>query len=267
MVGNVYFELTEEFNAAGPTVLLASGQAVVYHRIAIMSKDGDWVVRETPDACRRVLEVLGCRGARYRPSAPLDVRWLAGGWSSHFEFFDERKRRIRCDFFSRPPRLPRAVIDGLFERGRGHPLAVVDVEPLILMKQTQRAKDYAVIGELSRLLPPERELALTTDPDRVLELAPRFGSAMDRPAVLAALAGERDPVVVALAREADRLQAEDRRRLRVYEDAAAEYLGRLRQDGLTEKPLAEAQERAVRLAESCLPRHPLPEDEADAAAQ
>ena len=200
-MGNVYFELTEEFNAVGPTVLLASGQAVVYHRIAIMSKDGDWVVRETTDACRRVLEVLGRKGARYRPSAPLDARWLAGGWSSHFEFFDERQRRIRCDFFSRPPRLAGAVIDGLFERSVGRPLAVMDVEPLILMKRTQRAKDYAVIGELSRLLPPERELALTTDPDRVLELAPRFGSAMDRPAVRAALDGERDPVVVALARE------------------------------------------------------------------
>ena len=40
-MGNVYFALTEEFNAAGPTVLLGSGQAVVYHRIAIMSQDGD----------------------------------------------------------------------------------------------------------------------------------------------------------------------------------------------------------------------------------
>ena len=44
------------------------------------------------------------------------------------------------------------------------PLIAVDPESLILMKQTQRAKDYPVIGELARLLPPEREVELTTDP-------------------------------------------------------------------------------------------------------
>lgn len=38
-VGNVYFELTEAFNARAPTVALASGQAVVYYRVAIISKD------------------------------------------------------------------------------------------------------------------------------------------------------------------------------------------------------------------------------------
>jgi hypothetical protein len=48
-VGNIYFELTEAFNAREVTVALASGQAVVYYRIATMSKDGDWIVRETPD--------------------------------------------------------------------------------------------------------------------------------------------------------------------------------------------------------------------------
>jgi hypothetical protein len=56
--GNVYFELTRAFNAAGPMVALASGQAVVYYRVAIMSKDGDWVIRETHEACARVLGIL-----------------------------------------------------------------------------------------------------------------------------------------------------------------------------------------------------------------
>lgn len=46
MSGNVYFELTRAFNAAGPIAALASGQAVVYYRIAIMSKDGDRVIRD-----------------------------------------------------------------------------------------------------------------------------------------------------------------------------------------------------------------------------
>ncbi|MPZ21482.1 MAG: hypothetical protein GEV06_26870 [Luteitalea sp.] len=102
---NVYFDLTKEFNAHEQVAVLTSGQAVVFYRAAIMSKDGDWIVRETETACAHVLSVLGQHRAQYRPGAPLDVRWLAGGWSSHFEFRDTRGRRIRCDFLSRPPRV------------------------------------------------------------------------------------------------------------------------------------------------------------------
>jgi hypothetical protein len=69
---NIYFELTEEFNATASNVALASGQAVVHYRIAIMSKDGDWVIREASDACDAVLTKLEARGARYRPAAPLE---------------------------------------------------------------------------------------------------------------------------------------------------------------------------------------------------
>jgi hypothetical protein len=173
---NIYFDLTEELNAEGPIAVLASGQAVVHYRLALMSKDGDWILRETPDACRRALAVLEKYGARYRPGAPLDVRWLSEGWSSHFEFSDPQERRIRCDFVSRPPRVSLEEVAALFLPSREpDPMLVVGVEPLIRMKQTQRAKDYPVIGELARLLPPEREVELTTDPDRVLALAPVYG--------------------------------------------------------------------------------------------
>lgn len=80
----------------------------------MMSKNGDWILRDTEAACQRVREVLAARGARYRMGAPLDRRWLAGGWSSHFEFFDARGRRVRCDFFSRPPRLAPGTLTALF---------------------------------------------------------------------------------------------------------------------------------------------------------
>ena len=56
-MANVYFELTREFNRDGPVAVLASGQAVVFYRIAILSKDGDWIIRESPDACDRVRAV------------------------------------------------------------------------------------------------------------------------------------------------------------------------------------------------------------------
>lgn len=252
-VENIYFALTEAFNKEAPTVALASGQAVVFYRIAIMSKDGDWVIRETPDACERVLRELEARGARYRLGAPLDVRWLAGGWSSHFEFFDEKQRRIRCDFVSRPPRVLPASLASLFHDASGNRLVAVDAESLILMKQTQRAKDYAVIAELAALLPPEREIELTTDPDRVLALA-AAGASSRRPAVVAALSGAgRRAVVTALAEETDELQQQDAARLDAYEKAARPYLAECRAVRLAELPLREAHARLCEIAERRLP--------------
>ena len=253
-MGNVYFELTEAFNAEQPVVALASGQAVVFYRIAIMSKDGDWVLHETADACARVLAVLEARGARYRPSAPLDVRWLGGGWSSHFEFFDDRRRRIRCDFVSRPPRVPGAALARLFESASGDRLVCVDVESLILMKQTQRAKDYAAFGPLAALLPPEREIELTTDPDRVLALAPSAGAGSTRTAVRAARSGAgRRAVVIALAEEADELQQRDRRRMARYQSAAEPYLAECRALGVPGLPIREAHEKMCEAASRLLP--------------
>ena len=255
---NVYFDLTREFNRLGPVAILASGQAVVYYRLAIMSKDGDWIVRDTTAACGHVLSVLSAHGARYRPSAPLDARWLRGGWSSHFEFLDAAGRRLRCDFVSRPPRISPAAREAAFHQATGDDLRVVDRETLIRLKQTGRAKDYAVIGELARQFPPHEEIAWTTDVDRILALAPAVGGASSRPSVRTAFNGEgRTAVVSALAQEIDELQQADRQRLAVYERAAERYLAEFRRMGLNRFPLARAHEKACRLAEALLPKRPM----------
>ncbi len=257
-MGNIYFELTEEFNAKGLDVVLTSGQAVVYYRIAMMSKDGDWVLREDPAACSRILDVLAARKARYRPGAPLDVRWLSGGWSSHFQFEDAQARRVRCDFLSRPPRVDRSLLRRLFSQAGGtEKLLVLDLESLILTKKTQRQKDYSVIAELARLLPAERELLHTTDPDRILALAHRHGGTMDRLPVKTALkGGNREEVVVALAREANGQQELDRHRLEVYEAAGGTYLAEFHRKGIQDLPLVEAHQEAVALAARLLPEDP-----------
>jgi hypothetical protein len=263
---NVYFELTRAFNAHGAVAALASGQAVVHYRVAIMSKDGDWVLRESPEACARALEVLAERGASYRPGAPLDVRWLAGGWSSHFEFADERGRRVRCDFFSRPPRVELGAVERLFASA-SDTLLVVDLESLIRMKRTQRVKDYAVIGELAGRLPPAREIRLTTDPDRLLQLAPEYGRDVSRPAVRAALAGDRDALLVALAREQDRHQRLDRARLDAYASAAEPYVAAFARIAADARLLPAAHARVVALAERLLPRAVNVPGDADADAE
>lgn len=253
VVSNVYFDLTRAFNAHGPVAALSSGQAVVYYRVAIMSKDGDWVVRETDEACRRVLDVLAERGAWYRPGAPLDPRWLAGGWSSHFEYRDERGRRIRCDFFSRPPRVSADRVARLFETMRD-PLLVVDPESLVLMKQTQRAKDYAVIAELASGLPPDREMEVTTDVDRLLFLARQgHGAASTRGAAVAARSGDRDATLVALARETDHLMRRDRARVSAYSAAARPFVEAFAALPDDARLLPRAHARVRTLAESWLP--------------
>ncbi len=126
------------------------------------------------------------------------------------------------------------------------------------MKQTQRAKDYPVIGELARLLPPEREMELTTDPDRILTLAPLHGQRSRRPAVQAVLAGgSREAVVVELAREADRLQQVDRARLDRYKAASEAYLREFQAARIGDLDLQEAHRRLCDLAQRLLPNNPL----------
>jgi hypothetical protein len=68
---SIYLDLTRQFNAGAVRAILSSGQAVVLHRLAIMSKDGDWILREHAEDLRHVLAVLEQRRARYRFGAPL----------------------------------------------------------------------------------------------------------------------------------------------------------------------------------------------------
>jgi hypothetical protein len=146
---NVYVDLTNQFNNQHLRTILSSGQAVVLHRLAIMSKDGDWIVREDEETLEYILCVLNRNGARYRFGAPFDIRWLAGGWSSHFEFIKENMR-IRTDFVTRPPRIDPARLTRIWVEQENRIPPFVDCTDLAELKKTNREKDYAIIGELSR---------------------------------------------------------------------------------------------------------------------
>ena len=103
MQTNIYIQLTRAFNRGKVRAVICSGQAVVLHQLAIMSKDGDWIIREDEESLHHVMKVLSDFQARYRFGAPFDLRWMKGGWSSHFEFRSP-SLRVRTDFFTRPPR-------------------------------------------------------------------------------------------------------------------------------------------------------------------
>lgn len=224
---NPYLDLTGEFNVGRLRVLVSSGQAVVLHRLAIMSKDGDWVLREDYEAVSHVLGVLARHEARYRFGAPLDPRWLAGGWSSHFEFRRDALR-LRTDFVSRPPRISSRDLDRMWADAESDGSEVVGLEPLVMMKMTRREKDYAVIGELARSMGELRSQLLYSRSSRDLtrlaaEHADVLAEMIPRRPLLAQVAEGRDSLQQALDRERRSLIRADEERLARYQTAAQDW--------------------------------------------
>jgi hypothetical protein len=228
-MNNPYLELTAELNRGRLRALLSSGQAVVVHRLAIMSKDGDWILREEPEAVGHVLEVLSSQGARYRFGAPLDLRWLAGGWSSHFEFRREALR-LRTDFVSRPPRIAPDQLTRMWQDAEATGNDVVDVEPLAALKLTNREKDYAVVGELARLMTdPHSQLLYSRSSRDLIKLAEEHPAALaealrQRP-LLARIAEGREALEEALDRERRQLMHANEERLARYQAAVEAWAG------------------------------------------
>jgi hypothetical protein len=260
---NIYIELTRRFNAGRLRAILAGGQAVVLHRLAIMSKDGDWILREDEECLSHILSVLGECGARYRFGAPLDVRWLSGGWSSHFEFM-QGAFRVRTDFVTRPPRLDADALDQLWKASEKQNLPFVGLSELALLKQTNREKDYAVIGELARQMTDlDAQILYSRSARDLMRLASEQPEqvkafAKQRPALLAMEQG-REALEAALDAERRRLIHANEERLAGYMASAerwAEQWPRLIKE-LRTLPLAEAHRRMVECAQDWLPFRPV----------
>lgn len=259
---NPYLQLTEEFNRGRLRALLSSGQAVVFHRLAVMSKDGDWILREDGEATGHVLEVLSGHEGWYRFGAPLDPRWLAGGWSSHFEF-RRGSLRIRTDFVSRPPRIRPEWLASVWAGAESRGEAVVGPEPLAALKLTNREKDYAVVGELARLMTePRSQLLYSRSSRELIELAAAHPAelaevAVQRP-LLAQIGEGRERLDEALDRERRALMRANEERLARYLSTAGEWAARWSSlereiEGL---PLLEAHRVMIARAEGVLPFNP-----------
>jgi len=227
---NPYFELHKEFKAAGANVLMSSGQACVLFGIATFSKDGGWVVEERPDSCMNVLKILEKKKAFYRLGAPLDIRWLSKGLTSHFEYFTEDNFRMRVDFCSRPPRVK--DINAVWHNaGIRQDVNVVDVSTLIALKQTKRVRDYNIIGTLAEVLgfnQGEAALAIEYLQDydllkKAVDKWPDLAKTSKREAVKSIVQGKsRKDTVVALAVEQDeKIQADARRISEIKEKSKA----------------------------------------------
>lgn len=264
MVTSPYLDLTTAFNQDRLRAILSSGQAVVLYRLAVMSKDGDWIVREDQEALAHILGVLEDRGARYRFGAPLDLRWLRGGWSSHFEIRGEGNLRLRADFVSRPPRLSAEDLEELWRNPVELEVPVVGLEHLAELKKTNREKDYAVLGELARLMPnPRAQLLYSRSGRDLLELASRHPELVAelRPTrtLLALIPEGRDAVERALDEERRVLMRANEARLHLYEREASAWASGWTelQRTIAEQPLRQAHAVLVDAASRSLPETPL----------
>lgn len=259
---SIYLDLTRAFNRGRIRTVISSGQAVVLHRITMQSKDGDWLIREDQEACAHVLSELAARGAHYRFGAPLDPRWLAGGWSSHLEYA-EQGLRVRCDFVSRPPRLDAARLGSLWNSAAGD-TPVVGIDDLIELKKTDRERDYVIIGALAqRISDPLAELLASRSPTRLAALALAHPgllptAALTRPLLGQLAAADEDAIASLLDRERRDLMRLNRERLAAYQRAAEPWrqlwpsLG----PALAGQPLAEQHRIMSDEARRCLPTIP-----------
>jgi hypothetical protein len=206
-----------------------------------------------------VLEVLASRGSRYRFGAPLDVRWMTGGWSAHFES-RHANIRVRTDFCTRPPRVTPTERWALWREQEDPECPFVGARLLAEMKKTNREKDYVVIGELARVMPEARDRLLYSRSTRDL-----IRMATDQPALVEQLANRRpllarigdgrEALEAALDAERRLLIRANERRLQGYLDAAAAWAAAWpalsKQVGTL--PLREAHRYLVQRAETLLP--------------
>lgn len=224
---NVYLDLTREFNAGGLRAVICSGQAAALHRLAIASKDGAWILREDAGALDHVLGVLARHGARYRFGAPLDVHWMSGGWSAHFEF-RQGALRVRTDFLTRPPRVSAEELGRMWAEQAGQDVPFTDARILAEMKKTDREKDYPFIGELARRMQdPRDQLLYSRSADDLMELArrePALARALAEERPLLARIGEgRRKLAEAIQLEMLDLMEVNERRLAAYREAASDW--------------------------------------------
>jgi hypothetical protein len=258
----IYLELTREFNAGRLRTIICSGQAVVLLRLAIASKDGDWILREDQEALDHILAVLESRGAIYRFGAPLDLRWLRHGWSSHFEFRQDGLR-VRTDFFTRPPRVTATAVASLWREQEGRDPPFTGPRILLEIKKTAREKDWPFVGELARMLADPREQMLCSRSARDLlalhAANPRMASelSVERPALRAIDQGLGE-LRMALERERFAAMDADAKRLHAYiacQGAMQRQWPRI-QARTASLPLRQAHAVVVESAAQCLPMAP-----------
>lgn len=256
-----YERLVSRARRRGITCAITSGMACVEFGIAQTTNDCDLLC--VPDAASQLLDLLEelsfkNRLPEYRGhlTAPLDQRWIRGGWTSHF-FWDAPGSEAYLDIFGVVPRgsTPWEMeLEGFYACRN----------TVAEMKRTNRDRDWPYVTALGAQMieagDPRGWLHLF-DEDLLLALsraAPPPASLIQRRPVLAlAMTGD-SRLRPALHAESRLWHELDRARLAIYQNAVRPYMLAVKRARLpAAAPLAAQHETRVRCAEKHLPKRPL----------
>ena len=140
-----YEGLITAVRTRGGVCAITNGRACVQYEIAQSTKDCDVLCSvESLAAMLEVIRESNFRGAsggyRGHLTPPLDRRWLAGGWTAHFEWLVEGAKP-HLDVFAVAPR-------GSSDWSRGISGLLVGMHTVAEMKRTDRAKDWPFANAL-----------------------------------------------------------------------------------------------------------------------
>jgi len=258
---NFYEGLVARARSRGIPCAITSGMACVAFGVAQATKDCDLLC--APDLAGEFLKLLqesslGGQGPHYRGhlTAPLDSRWLRGGWTSHF-MWKVPDLEAYLDVFGVAPRgsVPwESDVAGFY----------AGLHTVAEMKRTNRERDWPFTTALGVKLLEAGDprgwlhlfnfevLVQTAEKLRCPETMVTL-----RPA-LALLTGPDERLELALKGEVEFWNRLDQLRLKVYERAVRPYLLAVKADVRSRNPSLEVQHE-VRLehAESVLPTSPL----------
>jgi hypothetical protein len=256
-----YEGLVTGVRARGGTCAIAGGMACVQYGVAPSTKDCD--VLCTVESLSILLDAiaessfLGARGSyRGHLTAPLDRRWLAGGWTSHFEW-QVPDAKPHLDVFGVAPRASTdwsQAISGL----------LAGMHTVAEMKRTDRGKDWPFASALgSRLIEAGDvngwlHIFEVETLEAMSEAVPLPDEIVSQRPVLQLLR-DRDPrLKQAVFGEMTFWQELDRHRLRLHEAAVRKYMLAVKRDPDADAPDLRAQHAVrIRHAEALLPHCPI----------
>ncbi len=264
LLDEFYHGLLRRLRRKGVPCAITGGLACVEFGVVEHTEDCDLVC--APAAAETLLAMLAVtkfqgRACHYRGalSAPLDKRWLAGGWTSHFFWGEKTGANPFLDVFGVPPR----VTGSWQRRTRG---LFADRQTVAEMKRTRRRKDWdqATMLGLQMLKAGQPEGWLHIFDAEVLR---QLGETIPCPARMQAqrpalrLMVAKDPRLErAVQTEVEFWSHLDRLRLMVYEAQGREYaLAVMKDRQAKDATLPEQHARRLEHAERLLPKHPLRE--------
>lgn len=256
-----YNEIVVQLKQQDILCAITGGLACVQFGVAHYTEDCDLIC--APNDANRLLTFLQQKtyaGATcvYRGlSAPLDERWLAGGYTAHFHWPSTIADKAFLDVFGIPPRLSSAwqiQMQGIF----AGPHTVAE------MKRTKRRRDWDQATALGLKMIEAGDqrgwlhlFDATTLQALLAEDQPGPQELSQRPALRLAL--EKSPLLSrAIQTEIDFWSHLDRIRLKVYEAAAKKYARAIRKEVKSYAgDLASQHQFLVNCAAALLPQFPL----------